>query len=226
MESKIFAKLNFDPGILVILSLVISAVLVVVVIMLFLRLSRLQANYRIFMRGKNARSLQESLKQELGSIDDIKEQMELLHKRLSYVERSLNKSFQKCGIVKYDAFRELSGQLSFACALLNDSNTGFVINCIHSREGSYTYIKDIVRGECSLPLCDEEMQAVENAVKASTSHPAETIIEKKDKNSKSIPAASSSLIEKPKQAARFFKKTIHPSTKQTSETVEENSEEK
>ena len=54
MESKIFAKLNFDPGILVILSLII---------MLFLKQSRLEANYKIFMKGKNAKTLEEWLLQ-------------------------------------------------------------------------------------------------------------------------------------------------------------------
>ena len=67
-------------------------------------------------------------------MDIVKEQTDLLHRRLTYVEKSLNRSFQKCGIVKYDAFKELGGQLSFAMALMNDSNTGFIINCIYSRD--------------------------------------------------------------------------------------------
>lgn len=164
MESKIFAKLNFDPGILVILSLILAIAAIVLVIMLFLKQSRLEANYKIFMKGKNAKTLEEAFKSKFEDIELVREQTDLLHKRMMYVEKSLNKSYQKCGIVKYDAFKELGGQLSFAYALLNDSNTGFVINCIHSREGSYTYIKDIVRGECELPLSDEEAEAVKTAI--------------------------------------------------------------
>ena len=71
---------------------------------------------------------------------------------------------------------ELGGQLSFAYALLNDSNTGFVMNCIHSREGSYTYIKDIVRGECELPLSEEEAEAVKNAIASNSPQPTTTTI--------------------------------------------------
>ena len=95
---------------------------------------------------------------------------------MMYVEKSLNRSYQKCGVVKYDAFKELGGQLSFAYALLNDSNTGFVMNCIHSREGSYTYIKDIVRGECELPLSEEEAEAVKNAIASNSPQPTTTTI--------------------------------------------------
>ena len=172
MESKIFAKLNFDPGILVILSFIISILLILLIITLFLRQSRLEVNYRIFMKGKNGKSLEETFKQQFDDIDVVKEQTDLLHKRMMYVEKSLNRSYQKCGIVKYDAFKEIGGKLSFAYALLNDSNTGFVMNCIHSREGSYTYIKDVIRGECELQLSEEEAEAIKIAMAANSPQPA------------------------------------------------------
>ena len=162
MESKIFAKLNFDPGILVILSLILTVVAIVLVIMLVLRQSRLEMNYKIFMKGKNGKTLEDTFKAQFDDIDLVKEQTDLLHKRMMYV--------------KYDAFKELGGQLSFAYALLNDSNTGFVMNCIHSREGSYTYIKDIVRGECELPLSEEEAEAVKNAIASNSPQPTTTTI--------------------------------------------------
>lgn len=179
MESKIFAKLNFDPGILVILSIVLTVILIILVISLLLRQSRLEVNYKIFMKGKNGKSLQETFKQQLEDIDVIREQTDLLHKRMMYVEKSLNKSYQKCGIVKYDAFKEIGGKLSFAYALLNDSNTGFVMNCIHSREGSYTYIKDVIRGECELQLCDEEAEAIKIAINSNSLQAAAASSEKK-----------------------------------------------
>lgn len=176
MESKIFAKLNFDPGILVILSIILAVAAIILVIMLFLKQSRLEANYKIFMKGKNGKTLEETFKSKFEDIELVREQTDLLHKRMMYVEKSLNKSYQKCGVVKYDAFKELGGQLSFAYALLNDSNTGFVINCIHSREGSYTYIKDIVRGECELPLSEEEAEAVNTAITSTSTQPTTTTV--------------------------------------------------
>jgi len=181
MESKLFARLNFDPGFLVIGSIVITIILIAVVLFLILKMARLETNYKIFMRGKGGRSLQEVFRQQLESMDIIKEQTDLLHRRLTYVEKSMNRSFQKCGIVKYDAFKEFGGQLSFAMALLNDSNTGFIINCIYSRDGSYTYIKDIIRGECSIELCDEEQEALKIALETAGSVPAVTATKKKKK---------------------------------------------
>ena len=72
--------------------------------------------------------------------------------------------YKKVGIVKYDAFNEMGGKLSFALAMLDKSNNGYVINAIHSREGCYTYAKEIVRGESFITLGEEEKKALEKAV--------------------------------------------------------------
>lgn len=47
--------------------------------------------------------------------------------------------------------------------MLNDQNSGFIFNSIHSREGSYTYIKEIIKGESYVALGDEEAEALEIA---------------------------------------------------------------
>lgn len=52
-------------------------------------------------------------------------------------------SFQKFGIVKYDAFQQMGGQLSFSLVLLNENDNGFIINSVHSTEGCYSYSKEI-----------------------------------------------------------------------------------
>lgn len=186
MESKIFAKMSIDPGILVILSLVIAIAALVALIFLYVRQSRLEISYKLFMRGRGAKSLEETLHQQLDSIDVVKDQTETMNARISYIEKSMSKSYQKCGIVKYDAFKEQGGQLSFVCALLNDTNTGFLLNCIHSREGSYTYIKEIVKGQCNLPLSEEESQAVNEAVNASSPIPVSKIAKNAESSFKAL----------------------------------------
>ena len=67
-------------------------------------------------------------------------------------------------IVKYDAFPDVGGRLSFALAMLDEENSGFVLNAIHSREGCYTYIKEIVKGESYVELSDEEAAALDKAI--------------------------------------------------------------
>ena len=68
-------------------------------------------------------------------------------------------------MVKYDAFHEMGGKLSFSLALLNKENDGFIINAMHSREGCYTYIKEIIQGNSVIVLSDEEKEALDAAMK-------------------------------------------------------------
>ncbi len=67
------------------------------------------------------------------------------------------------GMVKYDAFREMSGELSYALALLDQQENGFVINSVYANEGNYSYIKEIKKGECQILLSEEEEKALRKA---------------------------------------------------------------
>ena len=80
-------------------------------------------------------------------------------------------TFQKVGLVKYDAFNEMGGKLSFSLALLNQTNDGFVLNAVHSREGCYTYIKEIVDGNSIIVLSEEEQEALKMAMEPNDSAP-------------------------------------------------------
>ena len=84
----------------------------------------------------------------------------ILHKRLET-------TFQKIGLVKYDAFKEMGGKLSFAIALLDEKNDGVIINSVHSSAGCYSYTKRVTNGDSNIPLSNEEKVAVERAMKGS-----------------------------------------------------------
>ncbi len=56
-------------------------------------------------------------------------------------------SYQKVGIVKYNAFQEMGGQLSFALTLLDENDNGWLLILMHIQEECYLYIKEIVKGE-------------------------------------------------------------------------------
>ena len=163
VQSKILSKLSFDPGILIYLILALLLLAFIIIIILFVRQNTLLRKYRSFMRGRGGRSIEDLLKTRIDEIDKLKENDAYISKRLKSLEHSVLKSYQKCGIVKYDAFKEMGGKLSFAYALLNEDNSGYIINSIHSREGCYTYIKEIIKGESFIALSDEENEAFETA---------------------------------------------------------------
>jgi len=76
----------------------------------------------------------------------------------------MESAFQKVGIVKYDAFQQMGGKLSFSLALLDQNNDGFILNSVHSSEGCYSYTKEIKNGECSISLGSEEEVALNKAM--------------------------------------------------------------
>ena len=116
------------------------------------------------MRGKDGKSLENVIAGKFAAIDTLKFNDKRINDRMNEMQEQLFRAFQKVGIVKYDAFNEMGGKLSFALALLNKENTGFVLNAMHSREGCYIYIKEIIKGESYVLLGEEEREAVDKAV--------------------------------------------------------------
>ena len=78
--------------------------------------------------------------------------------------KNMESTFQKVGIVKYDAFQQMGGKLSFSLALLNEKNDGFIINSVHSSDGCYSYTKEIRGGQSEISLGNEEKVALDIAI--------------------------------------------------------------
>ena len=76
-------------------------------------------------------------------------------------------NFQKIGINKYDAFQEMGGNLSFALALLDENDNGFIINSVHNIQSSYCYAKEVKGGKCSINLSKDEEIALDKALNGS-----------------------------------------------------------
>ena len=79
------------------------------------------------------------------------------------MDQTMHASVQKVGLIRYNPFDEMGGNLCFALALLDGKDNGVVINGIHSRTGSFTYAKPIEMGVSTYMLSEEEMQAVKMA---------------------------------------------------------------
>ena len=155
-----------DPGRLIIILFVITVILLVLLIFLLVRYNQLNVSYQMFMKGKKAESLEEEIGALFNDISSLKTSTEKNRKDIKKIIENLSECYQRVGIVKYDAFKEMGGKLSFSVALLNDNETGFIINSIHSSEGCYVYTKEIVNGECAISLGDEEKKALTLALSA------------------------------------------------------------
>ena len=147
---------------------IMAAVMLLLFILLIVNIvksGRLRKKYDAFMMGKNAESLEDTLIKRIQQVDELLEFESENRENIQKISNSLNYTFQKVGMVKYDAFHEMGGKLSFSLALLDQKNDGFIINAMHSREGCYTYIKEIIQGNSVIVLSDEEKEALDMAMK-------------------------------------------------------------
>lgn len=156
--------LGFDSDYIILGLAGFCIVLFILVIVNMVQTSNMKKKYKKFMSGKNAKSLEETLVKKLNQIDSLVEANAANEKNIKNVVNNMKFTFQKVGLVKYDAFNEMGGKLSFSLALLNASNDGFVLNAVHSREGCYTYIKEIIDGNSIIVLAEEEQEALNMAM--------------------------------------------------------------
>ena len=164
MESKILAMLSIDPGILVVALFVLVIVLFILVINANMKYNRLKFSYNSFMKGKDGRTLEDSIFERFEELDNLTEMTIKNRQAIRKINEEMMSNFQKVGIVKYDAFNEMGGKLSFAITLLDGNNSGYIINSMHSREGCYNYVKEIVKGESYIELSEEEAEYFDNAI--------------------------------------------------------------
>ena len=128
------------------------------------KLNRLQKRISKFMTGKDAKSLEKDI---VGLYEDnkfLKINVDKNKKDIRTLYKNMEHAFQKIGLIKYDAFQQMGGKLSFSLALLDENNNGFILNSVHSTEGCYTYTKEIKSGECAISLGEEEQQALDMAI--------------------------------------------------------------
>ena len=164
METSILNQLPFDPGFLILGLIGLLLILLIFLISTMVQLKSLTRKYDYFMRGKDAESMEEIILNLSDEIKELKSQDRANKDVMRTLSKNVKGSYQKFGMVKYNAFKGMGGNLSFAFAMLDQNNTGFILNSVHSREGCYLYIKDIEKGETETLLGSEEKEALERAL--------------------------------------------------------------
>jgi hypothetical protein len=79
---------------------------------------------------------------------------------LAALRADLGQALRHVAVVRYDAFGDMGGRLSFSAAVVDDRGDGLVISSIHARGESRTYAKGVVGGESDATLSPEEQQAL------------------------------------------------------------------
>lgn len=168
MNSKLLEAIglgNLDIAYVLIFMLVCIIALAVLVIIQINQNKKLRQKYEKFLQGKNAKSLEDQITELCETHDILKKTSDAHTKQIKDLYKKHKTTFQKSAIIKYDAFKEMGGKLSFCLVMLDEENDGFVLNSVHSSDGCYSYTKRIKKGESDVPLGTEEKYALEKAMK-------------------------------------------------------------
>ncbi|MER7072806.1 DUF4446 family protein [Terrabacter sp. NPDC000476] len=98
-------------------------------------------------------------------IDRLGAELARLRASLESTEEDVRQSLRNVAVVRYDAFGDMGGRLSFSAAVVDDLGDGIVLSSIHARGESRTYAKGVVGGRSSITLTPEEQQALVSATK-------------------------------------------------------------
>lgn len=143
----------------------VMIVLLIGFVVLLAKFSSLNKKYKNFMvKLGNGKNLEEDLETYMYRVNKVEKQNAEITNQVDLMDKDLRKCIQKVGIVRYNAFKDVGSDLSFALALLDEQNNGIVLNGIYSREMSNIYAKPIENGKSKYVVSEEEAQAIQKAM--------------------------------------------------------------
>jgi hypothetical protein len=166
--------------ILVIAALSVAVVALLVTLILAFRMRKLRRSYTVLQGDGEHTSFVDAAQRQVVRVDGLSDQVANLEKNLigfrqdtatkfTEVDADIAQSVSRVAVVRFDAFEQLGGRLSFAAALLDDHGDGIVISSIHGRSETRVYAKGIRAGQSDHPITPEERQAIGRALGTITS---------------------------------------------------------
>jgi hypothetical protein len=101
--------------------------------------------------------------EQLAKVDRV---LRALHSTDRRQEEAIRAAVSRVALLRYDAFEDVGGRLSFSCALLDDHGTGVVLTAINGRQETRVYAKPVTEGRSSHNLSLEEDEAIRQAIAA------------------------------------------------------------
>ncbi|MEJ7824117.1 MAG: DUF4446 family protein [Solirubrobacteraceae bacterium] len=158
------AQLTSTTGIVALAAALLALAALALAVMLSRQLRRLRADQRAVLGEQRTQDLvahAAALDASFRALQEyVSETAELLNGRLSVAERRLDGAVAHCGLIRYDAYNEMSGRQSTSIALLDSSRSGIVLSSIHHRDQARLYAKQISGGRADLRLSPEEEEVL------------------------------------------------------------------
>jgi len=137
----------------------VAALALVLAVVAQLRVRHIQRSYRVLWGGGEVDLVTLAAGQQ-ERVAATASALERLRDEVAGLRAGVGQSLRNVAVVRYDAFGDMGGRLSFSCAVVDDDGDGLVISSIHARGESRTYAKGIVGGGSEVTLTPEEQRAL------------------------------------------------------------------
>ena len=153
-----------SSSVLPIVALVVAVLALALAAGLGARLSRLSRQYSLLQGRDGDETFVEVVATNVSAMEDLRDDVGAMRAEIKRLRYELGDAVRHVSVVRYDAFNDLAGRLSFSAALLDDAANGLVLTSIHARSETRLYIKGVRAGDSDNPLSPEERQAVDVAM--------------------------------------------------------------
>lgn len=160
MQTGIFDSFGINTDVVVIVLAIIIIIQFIWMLTILSKCNKLNRRISKFTTGNEASNLEEIMTKRFSEIRQVVKNEKQQNRDINAINDKFLTTFCKIGLVKYDAFKEMSGKLSFSLALLTENHDGIIITSMHSREGCFTYCKEVTNEESYYILSEEERLAL------------------------------------------------------------------
>lgn len=144
---------------------IIFLVMLFVIILMKMDISEMRRQYKKMMVDSEGMSLENMLSDHSDKMRRIGEVQRSTDEEITQIKNLLDKAITRVAMVRFDAFEDVSSDLSYCVALLDNNNTGIIISGINGREEARTYAKPIINGESvQYKLTKEEEKVLQEAM--------------------------------------------------------------
>ncbi len=140
-----------------------GAVALLLIIFICMTISNNIKMKRILNHCKDG-NLEQALTDYYNKLENTADDIRRIQQEYERYETDNQNAFQNVGIVHFDAFEDISGKMSFAVALLNRHNNGYILTSLYGHETSNVYIRNVRNGASETYLLDEEKEALRKAM--------------------------------------------------------------
>lgn len=129
------------------------------------RLGRLRRDCALLQSTDGQASFVEAVARKVDEVERLRGELAEANGRIAALRKDVGEAIRHIAVVRYDAFGDMGGRLSFSAALLDDHGDGMVLTSIHGRTETRSYSKGVKDGASEQMLSPEEDQAVTFAMR-------------------------------------------------------------